>query len=113
MFQSIHPVAEIYFIVRKMYNLSLLIDQSFKKMFELYIYIKISASLFPLFYIEFWIWNELILINCSYFFAIVYYVSVIYVSDVNLYYKNQILNYFFYYIVLGEALNNFENDNII
>lgn len=45
-------------------------------------YIEISASLFPLLYIEFWIWNELILINCSYFFAIVYYVSVIYVSDV-------------------------------
>lgn len=75
---------------------------------------EISASLFPLFYIEFWVWNELILINCSNFFAIVYYVSVIYVSDVNLYYKNQIINYFFMFFitVLGEALNNFKNDNI-
>lgn len=45
-------------------------------------YIEISVSLFFLFYIEFWIWNELILINCSYFFVIVYYVFVIYVFDV-------------------------------
>lgn len=49
---------------------------------------EISVSLFFLFYIEFWVWNELILINCSNFFVIVYYVFVIYVFDVNLYYKN-------------------------